>query len=57
MRIIGVVMVSATSFSVGAAFLSDLEGFSVSFPVSAATVTTATVRGRRQGIRTRGRGG
>jgi hypothetical protein len=48
--VIGVAVVSATSFGLRAAFLSDLEGFSV----SAATVATATVRGRQRGIGGRG---
>jgi hypothetical protein len=45
-------VVSATSFGLRAALLSDLEGFSAS--ISAATVATATVRGRRRGIGGRG---
>lgn len=56
-RIIGVVVVSATSFGLGATFLSDLEGSSVSFSVWAAAMATATVRGRWRGIGARGGGG
>ena len=54
MGVIGVAVVSATSFGLRAALLSDLEGFSVSVSVSAATVAMATVRGRQRGIGGRG---
>lgn len=42
---IGGVVAPATSFCLRPRLFTDLEGFSVSFSVSAATATATTVRG------------